>query len=216
MEAPLNFSAPEIREKRRMLLESLATPDIKLIREGSKRAQYRGFAETSGVSPDTDTETYFFVKTELGNNRWRGIPLTLEGGKALGETKKEAVVTFRHPDVCLCPDPETEHFKNSITFQFEPQEQIRIRFLAKEPGLDFKTRVREFDFLLHENGADDEHTDEYEKLLLDCIAGDQTLFVGTQEVRAMWRLIDPIIRAWKEGEVPLEMYEQGTTPSVNF
>jgi glucose-6-phosphate 1-dehydrogenase len=96
--------------------------------------------------------------------------------------------------------------------RLEPKEEIRIGFLAKKTGFTSVLEPRELNFLLREHGAVTQYTEEYERLLLDCICGDQTLFVSEREVEAMWRYVDPIIRVWHEGteKVPLHFYTPDT------
>lgn len=210
MERPTEFLSEAIREKRADILESLEVMAPEAVPAATFRAQYDGYRDIEGVAPDSITETYFKVRASLLTPRWRGVPITLEGGKRLGEASKEIVVRFRHPDSCLC-SPDAEYHHNEITISMEPKEEIRIGFLAKKPGFTLATESREFKFSLRERGAITK-TEEYERLLLDCFHGDQTLFVSTREVAAMWRYIDPIIRAWKEGieKAPLHFYKPDT------
>lgn len=210
MERPREFSSEAIREKRAEILESLEVMVPGAVSAATFRAQYEGYRDIPGVAPGSLTETYFKVRASLLTPRWRGVPITLEGGKRLGESVKDIVVRFRHPDSCLCsPDGENHH--NEITISMEPREEIRIGFLAKKPGFTLATEPREFKFSLRERGSVTQ-TEEYERLLLDCIRGDQTLFVSTREVAAMWRYIDPIIHVWREGggKAPLHFYKPDT------
>jgi 6-phosphogluconate dehydrogenase len=98
------------------------------------------------------------------------------------------------------------HFKNSITFRQDPHEGITIRFWAKKPGLAMEMEERVFTIDLRQGERQSQYTEEYEKLLLDCINGDQTLFVSSREVVAMWHFVDPIVKGWAKGLVPLRRY----------
>ncbi len=211
MERPEALSAEAIREKRAAVLETLEVMAEEAVPAATFRAQYAGYRDIQGVAPDSITETYFKVRASLSSPRWRGVPVTLESGKRLGKSLKEIVVRFKHPEPCLCP-PGVAHHQNEIVIRMEPKEEIRIGFLAKKPGFAFATEPREFSFVLHEEGADTKSAGEYERLLIDCLRGDQTLFVSTREVAAMWRYIDPIVHAWKEGveNVPLHIYTPDT------
>ncbi len=210
MEHTGEFTALKIRNSRLAILKSLFSHTELKTTQDTFRAQYKGYTENKGVEPKSKTETYFKIKMEINTPRWIGMPIILEGGKALREERKEVVVTLKHPTPCLCTTKTSNHFKNTITFHLAPQEGISIRFFSKKPGYGMTIEPRDFTFHFHENNISSLHTGEYEGLLLDVIRGDQTLFVGTDEVSEMWRFVDPIIRAWGEGKVPLEIYEQGT------
>lgn len=205
LKQPRGYGAGEVRMARQEILETLIPPTPEEAAHHSLRAQYEGFRDIKGVAPDSETETYFKVRAFLDDARWKGVPFILEGGKRLGESRKEIVVTFKHPSPCLCPDIETKHFQNTITFRLEPSEGIKIAFWSKKPGLDMLMEERDFTFSYHgEEGK--KHTEEYEKLLFDCISGDQTLFVSTEEISAMWKFTDPIVAAWNANAVPLQSY----------
>jgi glucose-6-phosphate 1-dehydrogenase len=211
MERPTAFSAEAIREKRADILETLDVMGPGVVPLKTFRAQYKGYREIKGVAPDSITETYFRIHAALSAPRWRGVPITMEGGKRLGEPLKEIVIRLRHPEPCLCP-PGQEHYQNEIVIRMEPKEEIHIRFTAKKPGLAFETELRELSFLLRKHDSLPQYTEEYERLLLDCIHSNQTLFISQREVRAMWRYIDPIISVWEEGveKIPLHVYEPDT------
>ncbi len=211
MDRPEGLSAPSLRAKRAEILRTLRAPSKKEIADTSVRAQYEGYRAIRGVAPDSQTETYFRINAAFDAPRWRGVPVMLEGGKRLGEQRKEIVITLRHPLPCLCPAGAPQHFKNRIVISLEPEEKITIHFWSKKPGFTYDLEERTFTFLLRETGRRAQYVEEYKKLLLDCITGDQTLFVSTEEVKAMWRFIDPITDAWRENAPPLLSY----TPDTN-
>ncbi len=208
MDVPLSFDSTAIRSKRFNILDTLKMPSKEDAKNHSYRAQYEGYREIKGVNPKSDTETYFKMLAYLGGTRFKDVPVIMESGKRMKEQIKEVVVTFRHPTPCLCP-PEV-HFKNKIIFSVEPQEKISIEFWSKKPGLDLDMEKRTLDFLYRKDGERTQYVQEYEKLLLDCILGDQTLFVSTDEVQAMWRFTDIILDAWHDGIVPLKFYKPDT------
>ncbi|MCE5191042.1 MAG: glucose-6-phosphate dehydrogenase [Actinomycetia bacterium] len=210
MDKPADLSADSIRTQRAHFLRNLKVPSPDDIAEHSFRAQYDGYRQIVGVAPDSRTETYFRLRFALHGGRWGGVPMTMESGKRMGESLKEISVTFRAPEACLCDADEPGTYENRVTFQLEPEETIRIAFWAKKPGFERELELREFTFFLHEKEARAQYVEEYAKLLLDAIAGDQTLFVSTDEVRAMWAFIDPFIRVWESGAVPLATYAPGS------
>ena len=207
MEHPENFEAEPIRTKREEILKALRPLSKSEIKTQSFRAQYRGYRQIKGVNPKSQTETYFKIQGRfLSTPRWQGVPVGLESGKRLAKARKDITVTLKHLIPCLCP-PGAEHYKNKVVFSIEPKEGIVVQFWSKKPGLQFKIEERDFQFLLRKTVEKRQYTEEYKKLLLDCIAGDQTLFLSTGEVKAMWRFTDPITRAWEENLVPLETYK---------
>ena len=203
MDKPDSFTAEDVRQKRAETLNKL----IPLNKEGVKkltfRGQYSGYKQIEGVGKDSSTETYFKVVAMLSTKRWESVPIILEAGKNLIQ-KKEIIVTFKHKTPCLCP--AGTHYQNRILFTLEPKEGITIEFWSKKPGLDFVMEKQKLAFLFRDQRKKVQYVEEYEKLLLDCIAGNQLLFVSTEEVQAMWNFIDPIIDMWEKNEVPLEQY----------
>lgn len=210
MDHPVKFDAAIIREKRAKTLERLKQLTANEVATMTFRAQYKGYRNVSGVAANSTTETYFKVMAQLSSPRWRGVPISIESGKNLAEKKKEVVVTFKHSEPCLCPSGD--HRQNTVTFSIEPEEMIRIDLWVKKPGFLYDVERRSLDFKPGDSTLDMVH--DYEKLLMDTIWGDQTLFVSTSEMRAMWRFIDPIVKAWRANANSLEQYEPGTIEPV--
>lgn len=210
MDHPEQFAADAIRAQRASILEALQIPSPDTIMRTTRRAQYDGYRTIPGVQPHSMTETYFNIETQLTTPRWSGVPIMLESGKRMGRPRKEIVVTFREPSHCPYKSDADEHRQNTITFGLEPTEGIFIDLWNKKAGLDFTVEKRTMDLLFREGEARPQYVEEYEKLFLDAILGDQTLFVDKREVNAMWRAIDPIIEAWHNNLVPLETYKPDT------
>ncbi|MEK7507960.1 MAG: phosphogluconate dehydrogenase (NAD(+)-dependent, decarboxylating) [Patescibacteria group bacterium] len=206
MEHPASFDASAIRAKRAAILKSLLSPNSKDVARTTFRAQYKGYKKIKGVSRGSRTETYFKAEAKLDTPRWRDTQITLESGKRLGESIKEIILYLRHPSPCLCP-PRAPHHANRIVIRLEPQEEIDVAFWAKKPGFEYETEERKLNFLLRNVAYRSQYTEEYEKLFLDCISGNQTLFLRTEEVEAMWRFTEPITSAWEKNLVPLETYK---------
>ncbi len=209
MEHPKNFNPDSIRSKRAELIAQLEAPTQSEIKKTTFRAQYEGYKKINGVKNGSHIETYFKVHARLASPRWQGTVITLESGKRLGEPKKDIIIHFKHPMPCLCPK-DGPHHKNKIIIGIEPKEEIDVAFWSKKPGYGMDTEERKLNFLLREKSVVSQYTEEYEKLLLDCIAGNQTLFISTDEINAMWRYTDPIAAAWNKNLVPLETYAPDT------
>jgi glucose-6-phosphate 1-dehydrogenase len=208
MARPPRGDADAIRAQRVAALRALVPLTKQQVVTQTYRAQYEGYRAEEGVAPASETESYFRVVTSLDSPAWAGVPVVLQGGKAMGTVRKDVVVTFRHPHPCMCA--EEQHTTNRVAFSLEPDESITITFWTKKPGFTSELEERVFNYFLHEKSDKAQYVEEYAKLLADAIAGDQTLFVSTREVRAMWDFIDPIVAAWADGAVPLDTYPPGS------
>ena len=191
MDQPREWGSEAIREKRLKVLKALRQIEHTNMPLQAFRAQYDGYRTSKGVNESSNTETYFKVRTTLDLQRWKDVPVIIEGGKQMHESKKEIRIILKHPTPCFCNLPDGGHHKNEIVIRLEPIEEIEIFFWAKKPGLVFENELRTLHFHLRAD-KDGERFGEYDRLLLDCIGGDQTLFVSTDEIRAMWGFIDPI------------------------
>ncbi|MCR4323303.1 MAG: glucose-6-phosphate dehydrogenase [Candidatus Azambacteria bacterium] len=212
MEQPAAFTAEAVRESRAAILGTVKVFNVEEIKQQTFRAQYRGYRDIAGVKNDSRTETYFKTQLFFDHPRWQGVAFTLESGKRMQEQKKEIIVHFRHPQPCLCPDGK--HVQNTVQFTIEPKEEIRMNFWAKKPGLTNELAERALTFTYRETSERVQYIEEYERLLVDAIAGDQTLFLSTNEVTAMWKFIDPIVHAWNKKAVALASYTPDTFEAV--
>ncbi len=209
MEDPVSLSADAIRRGRAAVLDALKISDMVAPRAPYIRAQYSGYKEIPGVEKDSNTETYFSIKAEIDNNRWRNVPFYLSSGKALNETCTEISIFFKEKYTSVCPVYDEHDYKNIINFRIQPKDGINIKFWSKKPGFDYKVEPTNLKFLYSE--TDSRIPDAYERVLFDCIKGDQTLFVSTNEVVSQWKFIDSVINNWKD--TPVLEYEKGIDPS---
>lgn len=208
MDHPGLFTTEQIRKRRAQLLQSLRIMKSDEVKKKTFRAQYDGYRKIKGVKPDSNTETYFRIETEIDSPRWQGIPVIMEAGKRMKDTKKEIVVTYKHTSPCLCPPGLKSHIKNKVTFVVDPDEEIKINFLSKKPGLmELDTEERSFDFYYRDYEDRIQFVEEYEKLLLDCIEGNQLLFTSTDEIKATWKFVDAITDVWEKNSTPLSTYK---------
>ncbi len=176
-----------MRAARAEIIEALAPPTHFV------RGQYDGYRDTEGVSPDSATETYFKLTTSLSTPEWSGVPITLEAGKALGEARADAVVRFAGGQQCHCGVEGTAHtHDNELTITIAPEQRITLRLWVKRPGFDYVLEPRDLE-LVHQSATDRSSPEAYERVLYDCILGDQTRFVSAREVTAAWRFITPLL-----------------------
>lgn len=206
MNNPKKMDAKLIRQERAKVMKDLHCLSKKELSNSVVKGQYLGYKKTAGVKPDSTTETYFKLKTFVDNSRWRGVPFILESGKGLKENRVEIKIYFKSMAECFCPENSCERdHQNILIFQIQPQEGIMIRFFAKHPGLLFSIGPKDlsFDYRAGEMAL----FNPYEKVLFDCITGDQTLFASTDEIDASWKFITPILNGWNR--LKLIEYEEG-------
>lgn len=211
-EYPAGMVISEIRKNRAAILETLRAWTDEALRKDTFRAQYAGYKSIKGVNPNSETETYFSLKTELLHPRWKGIPIYMEAGKRIGEARKEIVLTLKHPQVCLLCE-KGPHTPNRIVFRLEPNDEVVIHFWTKKPGFEKVIEERVFSFFLYEKETKIQYVEEYSKIIYTAIRGDQTLFISSDEVITSWKFTDPITKGWQQGIIPLTEYEPDTMPS---
>lgn len=200
-------NAEAMRESRLRAITSLVMHDTDL----RIRGQYEGYRETNGVNPMSETETYFKLETRIDSELWKDVRVTLESGKALNESRTEAVVTFRAVDSCSCAaEGEAHTHQNVLHITFSPTQNIYLTMWVKEPGFGFKLHERKLLLASHE-GEEPYSPEAYERVLYDCIVGDQARFVSGAEVIAAWNFITPILQSFKT--IPLHTYPKGSSPS---
>jgi len=208
METPEKFGPEEIKKKRSEALSSLAIMTDEEVGKKTKRGQYQGYLSEKGVASDSQTETYFQIEANSKLPDFKGVPLILESGKAMGQELIEVVVTFKETPMCLY-EVEGEQ-KNTLHYHLRPDEKISMKFLAKKPGFTNDIVEHELGFNYKEAYHKEAFIDDYESLLYDIIRGDQTLFVSTKEIFSQWRFIEPIIKVWNANKKPkLMLYEKG-------
>jgi glucose-6-phosphate 1-dehydrogenase len=209
MEPPATFAADAVRNEKVKVLQS--TRSIPL--EDTIRAQYEGYCEADGVADDSQTPTYAALKLYIDNWRWQGVPFYLRSGKALAKKASEVVIEFKAPPHVMFPMPEDYSLTpNYISLCIQPDEGIHLRFETKVPDSQQETRSVEMDFHYRESFSDTPLPDAYERLLLDAINGDPSLFTRSDEIEAAWGIIDPVLAAWdkRPADPGLGRYDRGT------
>lgn len=214
MEPPATFDADSIRDEKEKALKSIRCV-------ASARGQYTvgdvdgshvpGYLEEPNVPPTSTTETYAALKLEVNNWRWAGTPFYIRAGKRMPRRSTEITIAFRPVPHMPFSDPKVAQSirPNLLTLSIQPNEGASLRIEAKAPGAETQLRPVRMDFLYGETFTR-ETPEAYERLILDALRGDATLFTRADEVEQAWRIVDPVIGAWKENEVPLEPYVAGT------
>jgi glucose-6-phosphate 1-dehydrogenase len=206
MDEPKSLRAKDIRMQRASLLSKLVAPTQENIHTHAHRAQYEGYRDTTGVAVDSNTETYFEFKTYIDSNTWRDVPFYVRGGKGLQEEKVEVSILFH--DVATGPF-ETKALPtigNNIVLSLAPEHAMHITLNVKSLGHGYGVVPKTLSYVWDTNTT--AQVGAYEKVLLDCIAGDQTLFTSGEEVLASWKFITALQEAWQV--VPLQTYAKGS------
>lgn len=200
MDQPWAFDAESIRDERVKVTQSIQRFDPLKVGDSVVRGQYAGFTKELNVSPESLTETYVAMKVMLKNKRWRGVPFYLRAGKQMGKKYTEISIHYKKPVVCtgdVCLFPEMDVNRNVLAIRIEPDEGIALRLMVKKPGFGMKLAPVVMDFNYAKAFHSDPQPQAYERLLLDCIRGDQTLFARTDGIDASWSFITTILDGWK-------------------
>lgn len=220
MEPPPSSAGEDLRAERVKVFRSLRKLDKTCLEKNIVRAQYEqgiisgekvvAYRSESGVGKNSRTETFFAAKLFIDNWRWYGVPFYVETGKRLFEKTTRITVTFKQVPYSIFHGFSANDIEpNIFTFEIEPNEGLALKFQSKSPSLAscLESRTMDFSYLQKTNIPD-----AYEKLILDCMLGEQTLFVRSESVHAAWELINPIVKCWREnpGLNPLRFYKAGS------
>jgi glucose-6-phosphate 1-dehydrogenase len=217
MEPPANYDATAIRDEKVKVLRALRM----VLPDETVTGQYRAGAIDGQPVPgydeelgrDSDTETFVAIKAHLDNWRWKGVPFYLRTGKRMPHRKTEIMVQFRPVPHSIFAGRGARSVPNRLVIGIQPEENISLSLMAKVPGLDRQgIRLREvpLDIAMDDAFAGPTRRIAYERLLLDLIEGDQTLFVRRDEVEAQWEWIDAIRASWAEHGIRPRSYTAGS------
>ncbi|MBA4062497.1 MAG: glucose-6-phosphate dehydrogenase [Isosphaera sp.] len=205
MEDPSRFTADNLRNEKLKVLSAVRVREPgAAARAGVALGQYDGYHAEPGVPADSKTPTYAAVRLEVENRRWRGVPFYLRSGKGLADRYSEVMIQFRCPSHLPFSLPAGEVMQcNRITMVVQPNEGISLNFQTKVPDVDgvhLKPRDLAFDY--KRSYADKALPEAYERLLLDAIQGDASLFMRADEIERAWEVMDPIIAAAEAPDAP--------------
>jgi glucose-6-phosphate 1-dehydrogenase len=228
MEPPATMKARDISDTKLKVLRQLPPWTDSAISRRVVRAQYVsgqldgqtaiGFHQEEGVAPDSSTETFVAIRTTVESWRWSGVPFLLRAGKRLARRVTEVAVHFRQPPLSLFRTVECEGDvcdlaaarPNVLCFRIQPNEGIHLVFSTKRPGMNVDLQAMQMDFF-YDRSFSKTLPEAYERLLLDALRGDRTLFTNADEVEAAWEFVTPILDAWqKAGSAGLATYAPGS------
>ncbi|RME94784.1 MAG: glucose-6-phosphate dehydrogenase [Bacteroidetes bacterium] len=220
MEPPISAEAHSIRSEKLKLFQSLRPIGKAEVPQYVIRGQYtaseidglsvKGYRDEKGVAHNSRTETYVAMKFFIDNWRWDGVPFYVRTGKRMPTKVTEAVITFKaSPQRLFRSEAAFNDPYNQLIIRIQPHEGLALKFGMKIPGQGFRVKDVDMDFHYAEL-TDTEVPEAYERLLLDCMRGDATLYSLGDSVEAAWRFIDPILEAWQDDYIPLYSYPAGT------
>jgi glucose-6-phosphate 1-dehydrogenase len=221
MEPPATFEANKVRDEKVKVLQAITPPTPAEVRHETVRAQYTagveageeagGYKEEPGVPDDSRTETYAALRLEVHNWRWAGVPIFLRTGKRLTRKVTEIAVQLKPvPHLAFQSLGSVGVQPNQLILTVQPNEGVSLSLGAKIPGSSMRIRPVNMEFL-YGSAFMSQSPEAYERLILDAMRGDATLFTRNDEVIAQWSIIDPILKAWKEDDSePLHAYPSGS------
>jgi glucose-6-phosphate 1-dehydrogenase len=210
MEPPSSFEATALRNEKVKVLSSIKPMSAESVAKRTVRAQYKGYREEEGVRANSATPTYAAIRLQIDNWRWQGVPFYLRSGKALKEKLSQITIEFKEPPHLLFNTAKGSPTPNMLVLYLQPDEGIHWRFEAKEPDTISETESVDMEFHYAEAFGKTAIPEAYERLLLDTISGEASLFTRADEVETAWGLIDPILNAWESSHQPLADYEVGS------
>jgi len=207
MEPPIDANAEEIRNEKVKALRSLRIMnDEDELRTHTIRAQYvgskingekvNGYREEEGVNPTSTTETYAAIKFYVDNWRWKDVPFYVRTAKRMPTKVTEVIIHFKSPHHQIFQDSGMLNKDNKLIIRIQPDEGVLIKFGVKVPGQGFKVERANLDFY-YSSLTETNVMEAYERLLLDAMQGDATLYARADEVEAAWEFVDPILAFWK-------------------
>ena len=204
MEAPVRFDADAVRNEKVKILQALKPISGLNVQDKTVRGQYVAGQTNDHTAPayyfeknvdnDSDTETFVAIEAEIDNWRWAGVPFYLRTGKRLATKTSEIVIQFKPVPHSLFSDSQA----NLLVIRLQPEERISLELMAKTPGKGMRLEPVKLDINLAEAFQDSRRWKAYERLLLDVIENDSTLFMRRDEVEAAWQWVDPILSGWQQ------------------
>jgi glucose-6-phosphate 1-dehydrogenase len=220
MEPPVSFTADEVRDEKVKILHSIPVPSKEDVPKIAVRAQYGpgssggeevgGYLDEADVPEDSRTETFAAVRLQIDNWRWAGVPFYLRTGKRLARKTTEIAVTLKPvPHLAFEQSGSLGVEPNHLILSVQPNEGVSLSLVAKIPGARMSVRPVNMEFL-YGTSFMSQSPEAYERLIMDTMRGDATLFARNDEVEAAWEICDPILQAWKETDEPLPQYPSGS------
>jgi glucose-6-phosphate 1-dehydrogenase len=227
MEPPADLSAESVRAEKLKVVKALTPINKENIKDKAVRGQYSdgfldgtpvpGYLNEDGANEASKTETFVAIKAEIDNWRWTGVPFYLRTGKRMPKKHSEIVVHFKQQPHNIFKDSYSELPANKLTIRLQPDEGVELQMMNKIPGIASQMHIQEnkLDLSFSDTYKDERVVDAYERLMLEVLNGNQSLFVSRDEVEAAWIWADSIIDAWKDSNEPPKPYAAGSWGPVS-
>jgi glucose-6-phosphate 1-dehydrogenase len=216
MEPPVTFDADEVRDEKVKVLHAVEPPPQDAVVRGRYTAgmaegkEAVGYLEEEGVPEGSMTETFVALRLEVDNWRWAGVPIYVRTGKRLARKVTEIAVTLKPvPHLAFHTEGSVGVQPNQLILTVQPNEGVSLSLGAKIPGTSMRIRPVNMEFL-YGTSFMSQSPEAYERLIMDAMRGDPTLFTRNDEVDAQWRIIDPILESWGRDDTPLAEYPAGS------
>ena len=205
MEPPSRLSAKCLRDEKAKVFEAMRPIDLSRV----VRGQYDGYREEPGVAADSQTETFTAMRVEIDNWRWSGVPFYLRSGKSMAQRRQTVTLGLKEPTLRMFPN--VSHLRagercNQVVIDFDDPGWIAVRFLAKQPGPTMRLREVDMTFRYEDSFHRMHELEGYERLILEAMIGDQSLFTRSDEIERLWEVATPLL----DDPPPVEFYEPGT------
>ena len=212
MEPPSTFEADTLRNEKVKVLEAVRRISAQDAPLYAVQGQYDGYLDEPGVPHDSRTATYVALRLDIDNWRWQGVPFYLRSGKALDSKKTEVLIQFRRPPHLIFPQGSTGDIgSNTLSICVQPNEGVHLEFQAKTPDSALELRPVNLEFHYEQSFGGQEIPDAYERLLLDALNGDASLFIRSDEIEQSWTIMDPLIQGLSDPATrPPEIYDRGS------
>ncbi|HUG61181.1 MAG TPA: glucose-6-phosphate dehydrogenase (NADP(+)), partial [Methylomirabilota bacterium] len=204
MEPPTSLEPAPISEEKNKVFRSM----LPLNPRDVVRGQYVGYRAEAGVDPESDTETFIALKCSIDNWRWAGVPFYLRTGKRLAEGQRIISIAFREPPKSMFPvgSGVSAQGPDHLTFDLADHSKMSLSFYGKRPGPGMRLDKLSLQFSMHDTGRIGDVLEAYERLILDAMRGDRTLFTTAEGIERLWQLSTPLL----EAPPPVRLYEQGS------
>jgi len=222
MEPPADLSAESVRAEKLKAVKALVPINRMNVKEKTVRGQYAdgylnglpvpGYLNEEGANQKSNTETFVAIKAEIDNWRWAGVPFYLRTGKRMPAKHSEIVVQFKPQAHNIFKDSHVDLPANKLTIRLQPDEGVELQMMNKIPGIASQMHIQEnkLDLSFSETYENQRVVDAYERLMLEVVNGNQSLFVSRDEVEAAWTWADSIIEAWQQSNESPKAYPAGT------
>ncbi len=227
MEPPADLSADSVRAEKLKVVKALKAINRENIKDKVVRGQYSdgylngvpvpGYLNEEGANQNSNTETFVAIKAEIDNWRWKGVPFYLRTGKRMPKKHSEIVVHFKQQPHNIFKDSYSDLPANKLTIRLQPDEGVELQMMNKIPGIASQMHIQEnkLDLSFSDTYNDERVVDAYERLMLEVLNGNQSLFVSRDEVEAAWIWADSIIDAWKTTNEAPKAYAAGSWGPVS-